>query len=327
MKVKKTIYINKIFLLLLLCLIINGCTEPYILETNTYEEALVIEATITNEFKKQEIILTKTSRFEDTKPKAEIGAQVYITDDAGNRYEFEEQSGKYISKSEFKAIPGREYHLDIITSDGQNYRSATETLSPVTTLEDVKPAVETKDTLKGVQIYVSSYDPTNKAKFYRYEYEETYKIIAPKWVPQELIVTGPQSIALVDWTTEARICYNTRKSSEIILSNTNGLTESRVNQPVRYISNKDYIIANRYSILVRQYTQNLESYTYHKTLKEMSDASSVLSPKQPGFIIGNIKCITNSNKKAIGFFEVAAVSSKRIFFNFDDTVLGDAYAS
>jgi len=317
--------LNITFILLLLCFIINGCTEPYILETNTYEEALVIEATITNEFKKQEIILTKTSRFEDTQPKAETGAQVYITDNTGNRYEFEEQSGKYISKSEFKAIPEREYHLDIITSDGQNYRSSTEILTPEVSIEDVKPIVETRDTLKGVQIYVSSYDPSNTAKFYRYTYEETYKIIAPKWVPQELIVTGPQSIALIDRTTEAKTCYGTRKSSEIMLANTTGLSESRVNFPIRYIDNKDYIIANRYSILVRLYTQNLESYTYHKTLKEMSGTSGVLSPKQPGLVNGNIKCISSSNKKAIGYFEVAAVSSKRIFFNFDDIFLGDPY--
>jgi len=57
----------------------------------------------------------------------------------------------------------------------------------------------------------------------------------------------------------------------------------------------------------------------------MSGASSVLSPKQPGLVIGNIKCITNSNERAIGFFEVAAVSSKRIYLNFDDIFLGDPY--
>jgi len=325
MKVKKTIYINKIFLLLLLCFIINGCTEPYILETNTYEEALVIEATITNEFKKQEIILTKTSRFEDTQPKAETGAQVYITDNTGNRYEFEEQSGKYISKNEFQAIPGREYHLDIITSDGQNYRSSTEILTPEVSIEDVKPIVEKRDTLNGVQIYVSSYDPSNKAKFYRFTYEETYKIIAPMWSPKELIVTGPQSVALVDRTTEARICYVTKKSPEIKLINTTGLSESRVNLPIRYIYRNDWILQHRYSIVVRLYSQNFKSYTYYKTLKDMSATSSVLSPQQPGFLDGNIKCISSSNKKAIGYFEVAAVSSKRIFFNFDDILIGNPY--
>ncbi|HEU4789157.1 MAG TPA: DUF4249 domain-containing protein, partial [Flavobacterium sp.] len=56
---------SNLFFLLLLFVIFNSCTEPYILETNTYEEALVVEATITNELKKQEITLTKTSRFED----------------------------------------------------------------------------------------------------------------------------------------------------------------------------------------------------------------------------------------------------------------------
>jgi len=94
--------------LLLLCLVVNSCTEPYSLETNTYEEALVVEATITNELKKQEITLTKTSRFEDKETKTESGANVFITDNAGNNYDFEEEDGKYVSTVEFQAIHGRE---------------------------------------------------------------------------------------------------------------------------------------------------------------------------------------------------------------------------
>ena len=75
----KTIY--SIILLLVFSFIVNSCTEPYILETNTYEEALVVEATITNELKKQEITLTKTSRFEDAATL--IAASDAIREDAG----------------------------------------------------------------------------------------------------------------------------------------------------------------------------------------------------------------------------------------------------
>lgn len=53
----------------MLTFIFNGCTETYPLLTNTYEEALVVEATITNELKNQEIKITKTSRLEDENSK------------------------------------------------------------------------------------------------------------------------------------------------------------------------------------------------------------------------------------------------------------------
>jgi hypothetical protein len=58
-------------------------------------------------------------------------------------------------------------------------------------------------------------------------------------------------------------------------------------------------------------------------MKEISSSESVLSPKQPGFVSGNIKCISNPDEKVIGFFEVSSFSSKRIFFNYSDLFPGE----
>ena len=184
---------NKIIFLLLTCFIINGCTEPYILETNTYEEALVVEATITNEFKKQEITLTKTAKLEDKEIKVESGADVYITDNTGNQYDFEEEAGKYVSTTEFQAIPEREYKLSINTSDGRSFESSIEKLAPINPIQDLKAFVETKeDSIRGVAIHVYNNDPTNNAKYYRYKFEETYKIVSSKLdFPKANVVPGP----------------------------------------------------------------------------------------------------------------------------------------
>ena len=315
--------LHKIILLLLCCFIINGCTETYILQTNTYEEALVVEATITNEFKKQEIKISKTSRFEDKETKIESGAEVYITDNVGNQYNFEEQSGVYVSTFEFQAIPEREYRLTINTRDDKSYQSSAEIMSPINPMEDVKVAVETKDTLRGVAINVSSYDPNNNAKYYRYEYEETYKIIAPKWVINKAVVLSATKIGIIPNSTDTRICYSTKNNTDILLTSTTGLNEDRVHFPVRFISDQNYIITHRYSILVRQYIENLAAYTYYKTLKKLSGTESILSPNQPGFIYGNLKSVDNPNEKIIGFFDVASVSSKRIYFNYEDLFPGE----
>lgn len=129
-------------LLLLSAFILNGCTEAYPLLTNTYEEALVVETTITNELKNQEIKLTKTARFEDEKYLPETGAEVYITDNSGNRYDFEDQSDKYVSTVAFQAVPGIQYQLHINTKDGRSFVSSPEVLSTVTPMESVKAAVE-----------------------------------------------------------------------------------------------------------------------------------------------------------------------------------------
>jgi hypothetical protein len=320
MRIKIT---SNLFFLLLLCFIFNSCTEPYILETNTYKEALVVEATITNELRKQEITLTKTSRFEDKETQIEKGADVFITDNTGIRYDFEEELGKYISTSEFQAVPGKKYKLNINTSDGQSFESTTETLSTINPMQDVKATVETKDSLRGVAIKVSGYDPTNTANYYRYEYEETYKIIAPKWVATKVILDNNSNILLVPNAIDTKVCYSTKKNTELILTNTSLQIDSHLNYRVRFISDQNYIITHRYSILIKQYVENLAAYTYYETLKKISESGSLLSPRQPGYLYGNLRSTNNPNEKVIGYFDVASVSSKRIYFNYEDLFPGE----
>jgi hypothetical protein len=328
---KKIFYIKSL-LFLLLAVVNVGCVEPYALQTNTFEEALVVEATITNEFKKQEVKISKTYRFEEDGPTFEAGATVFVTDNNGNQYEFEEQSDKYVSTTEFQAVSGREYQLNITTNDGKTYSSKTESLTTANQIESVNAAVATIDGVTGVQITVNNFDPTNTSKYYRYEYEETSKVTAPLWKPLKAVVMPPNEeinhrfIELVQRETEARICYSLAKSNTLLLTSTNLQSEDRViDFPVRFISNQDYIIAERYSILVKQYVQNLESYTFYKTLSEISGTGSILSQNQPGFFYGNIRSIENPSEKVIGFFDVASVSTKRIFFNYHDHFPGAQY--
>ena len=320
-----------VFFLALISTMTTNCTEPYALQTNNHEDAIVIEATLTNEFKKQEIKLSRTYRLEENGPSFEEGAIVYITDDMGNQYNFVENAEKYVSTTEFQAAPNRIYQLHITTADGKSYRSSNEQLTPVNEIQSVVPSAVTKEGIYGVEIKVNSFDPTNTSKYYRFEYEETYRIEAPKWYGIEahpvIYPNGgdpPGEISFSGWTREARVCYSSQKSNYIILTSTNNLSEDRVNFPIRFISKEDFIITHRYSILAKQYVQNLASYTFYQTMKSLSTSESILSQTQPGFFAGNIKSINNPNEKVIGFFEVSSYSEKRIFFNFSDLFPGQA---
>src|SRR6187402_946908 len=118
---------------------ITSCTTPYNYTTNEFEEVIVIEATITNELKKQEIKLSKTYKFEENGPVFETGAIVSITDDLGNIYGFDEVNNSYLSATEFKALSERTYQLHIKTKDGKSYSSSVEKLTTETNIEDVVP--------------------------------------------------------------------------------------------------------------------------------------------------------------------------------------------
>lgn len=315
--------LNKIFFVLIISFFLQGCTETYPLLTSTYEEALVVEATITNEFKTQEIKLTKTAKFEDEKYLAESGAEVFITDDADHQYAFKYDGDRYISETEFKAETERKYQLHIKTKDGRSFESSPEILTPINPMQNVKAAIETKDDLRGVGIRVNSFDPNNQSKYYRYEYEETYKIIAPKWVTTKATLDQKGAIVFVTNSTETKTCYTSKKSTDLLLTSTNTLNEDRTNFLIRFISDQNYIITTRYSILVKQYIESLNAFTYYSTLKQISDAGSTLSPTQPGILLGNIKSVNNPNNKIVGYFDVASVSTERIYFNYIDLFPGE----
>jgi archaellin len=328
-------YFHKISLFLVLALALTGCTEQYVFQNTDFESALVVEGTITNELKNQTIRVSQVYQLEETGPRFEKGANVFVTDDKGNEYQFEEKDTVYASITAFRAEPGRKYQLKIKTREGKNYTSDEQVLTTETKIDNVTATVENVNGQRGVQINVNSFDPANTSKYYRYEYTETYKIIAPKWYSLEAsVVTIPANpgnpiegtppsparevIAVEPRTKEVKTCFSTKKNDAIILNNTSGLSEDRVHFPVRFISDQNYIISHRYSILVKQYVQNLAAYTFYKTLRDLSTSGSVLSPKQPGFFYGNMKSVENPEEKVIGFFEVSSVSTERIYFNYAD---------
>lgn len=312
--------------------IFASCVDPYQLETNTFEEALVIEATLTNELKQQQVKITKTFKLEETVPQIVTNATVSISDDNGNSYNFSSSNGVYLSNSPFQAEAGRAYKLRI-ESDGKIYESTSEVLAESLPIESVTTTIETNNGERGVQIKVNSYDPSGNSKYYRFDYEETYKVIAPLW--SEFVATIEQDDA-VGWSTgdliiltprtyEAKTCYSTVKSTNLNVTKTVGLSEDRVQDyPIRFISVTDPIIQNRYSIKVSQYVQSLAAYTFYETLAQLSEeGENIFSQNQPGFFYGNISSISNPSEKVIGFFEVSGVAEKRIFFNFNDVFPND----
>ena len=309
--------------LLIISLFTNSCVEPFDIKTEVFESAIVIEGTITNEFKHQKIKLTRTFRFEEAFPLAESNADVKIIDDSQNTYNFEESvlNGNYISVSKFSAEPNTTYQLQITTSDGRLYSSEPAQLTNNTEIDDVYAVRETSNLgVDHMAIFVDSFDPTGKSVYYRYEYEETYKIIAPFWSNKDVIITNPrEEFDVVQRTQQDRLCYNTVYSNTIIQTQTNGFTEDRVTRfPVRLISRENFIISYRYSILIKQYVQSLAAHTFYRILNDLSSSESLLSQNQPGFLEGNVFSIESSDEKVLGFFEVSSVSSKRIFFNYKD---------
>lgn len=299
------------------------CTEPFEFESKDFENILVIEGTITDELSTKEILLSRTSANLGEDINKEGGAQVIVEDNLGNvfRYEEEGETGKYISQTEFEALAGRTYFLKITTSDGNSYTSSSVSLPPEAQIKDLKAIRTTKEGVDGVSILVSSQGANGESGFYKYNYEETYRIISFFNPSKELIVVSedPPELELIDKTQEERVCYNTISSNSIFVASSDGSRDNEINNfELRFINKLDKIVTSRYSILVKQFSQSRDANTFYENLKEFSSLENLFSQTQPGFITGNIKSDIEPDQKVLGFFEVASVSSKRIFFSFND---------
>ncbi|WP_310993231.1 DUF4249 domain-containing protein [Aequorivita marina] len=314
--------------LLLFLLFLWNCTEPYEIETVDYESVLVVESTITNEMKKQVVRLSRTSTLENSEVLIESDANVNVMTSDGQNYHFyfDSELGYYISSQAFSAEPGIFYTLKINTADGKNYTSSAVNLPPVVEMgeiyaERVSDPNQKKD---GVQVLVNTTDPTGNSKYFRYEYEETYKIIAPNPTQyySEIVnydpMEGTYQVILTPREPE-EICYSTEFSTGITQASTTEFNENRVFRfPVRYLSKNDPKIRTRYSLLVKQYVQSVEAFTFYKIIKDLGSIQSLLSQGQPGYVVGNLSAEADPEERVLGFFEASSVSSKRIYFNYED---------
>ena len=306
------------------CFILNSCIEEFVPETITFENLLVVEATITDELKFHEIKLSRTFPFEGQSTSESL-ADVNIIDDTQNIYSFNEtEPGKYISSIMFNIEQNKTYTLHITTKDNKSFTSSSVKLpsntAQITDVSYIK--ITNPNGEEGIDIVVDSFDPTGNSKYYRYEFEETYKITAPLWSPRDAIVLSnrpPFRVGTQPRIKEERVCYNTVKNSSILQTETNILTEDRITQfPLKFIAKESPILRDRYSILVKQYVQSLEAHSYYETLNAFSNSENVFSENQPGFLDGNILSDTNANDKVLGFFEVTSIKSQRIYIKYED---------
>ena len=103
--------------------LLASCTEDVVMDVPQGRRVPVVEATITNEFKRHEVILSYSSAMYDTTGREMItNAEVYVTsnDDTIWFYEQENKPGHYLSDS-VAGHKNRWYHLEVNVEENSLY--------------------------------------------------------------------------------------------------------------------------------------------------------------------------------------------------------------
>ncbi|KFB00303.1 hypothetical protein IA57_11480 [Mangrovimonas yunxiaonensis] len=318
---------KKIITLLVCCFYLVGCKEPFEPKSYDFESYLVVEGNLTNELKKQQITLSKTYELTENNSPYVNNATVWVEDDTGvsHTYSYTE-NGIYESEIAFQAEQNKTYQLFISTPNGELYTSEEVSTPPTAEITTLYPEYNNNE--NEINILLDANITNETAKFFRYEYIETYKIIVPHWYDIDFEIinfeTDPYNSDFISYDIvfnqrdpNERVCYSTINSTGIIQTSTKDLETNNIFRfPVRILDENDLSLTReRYSILVKQFVQNESAYNYYNTLNELGNTGDILSPNQPGYIKGNISLENNPEKRVLGFFEVTTLDSERIYFD------------
>ncbi|MEC8831736.1 MAG: DUF4249 domain-containing protein [Bacteroidota bacterium] len=337
-----------LFSVLFFCFSCLDELEIDVLEDNDTSPALVVEAVFTDEPITQKVYLSRSSLRLDLETDTiynpyiplgsrpidsvdmEGGATVRVFGDDGSTYQFTEgEEGTYLSNQPFALQMGVGYTLDISTQHGVEYESDPLVVEGRSQLTNVYAERAVNDNgEEGVAIYVDSDPQQGNTQFYRYTYEETYKVISPNWVGSEFRLTNYDPCALpfptydleiVAREVQNRVCYNTVASTTIQQFSTSGSPDRNISKHmVRFIGKDNFIISERYSILVQQQVQSADAYSFYETLNGFSKSENIFSQVQPGAIYANVHRKDGASENVLGYVEAVGVSDQRLFFNFDD---------
>ena len=218
--------------------------------------------------------------------------------------------GFYVVNDSFSFAPGMKYALDIQLG-GKHYRSAY--ISPVHTPAIDEVSWQLNDD-HSMDILVSTHDPENKIKYYRWSFEEDWEIRA-KILTYYRYDPETDEVIRQDVNIDNRYyCWDSDHSKSLLLASSVKYTEAAIrNHKIHSFQPGDSRYSYLYSIFVRQYGLEEEAYLYFDNLqRNMDESSSIFSP-QPSEITGNIQCLSDPDEIVIGFITASEVTTYRLY--------------
>ena len=151
-----------------LSLLFLSCEELIEVDLNDSDPKLVIEAEITNNGNKQEILISRTVNFDDDKPfEPIVNAQVTLTNNHGKSFHFpHDKNGVYVSPNFISLNTSDTYFLNVEV-DGQQYNST----SKMDEYVEIDSLGVTKEEIFGDSYYfinMKFHDPAGVPNYYKY---------------------------------------------------------------------------------------------------------------------------------------------------------------
>lgn len=294
-------------------ILISGCVDRFVPDIkNGQEQFLVVDGLITNQAGPYYVKITLSSSLDGDNTNLS-GVSVSIESESGENETLTEISPGQYATSTIQGVVGNSYRLNLVY-ENKEYQSTWETILPaaqidsITFEEQVKGTTDKEIEVAGLQFYVNSHSQPDGPSFFRFEWEETWKI-GVRWVPNYLFLGNDQ---LGNNPDIKSTCWRYNNPANISIATTTGFSNNKLTQhPLQFITPEEERYSRRYSLNVKQYSLEEEEFIFWKNLQESNEEIGSLFDRQPATVIGNISSINESGDIILGYFSANGVTESR----------------
>jgi hypothetical protein len=273
---------------------------------------LVVEGFIeTNGADPTSFTLSRTVKLDSNTYTPEPGATVTIEDTLQNKYPLTENTPGTYTYPAHQFNNNASYRLRITTTAGKEYASDFFPLVANPDIDSITWSRLQTSARNGMQIYANTHDPQNNARYFRFEYQETWEFHSAfeqtiKYIPGTGLVGN---VPITDY-----ICWHNNNSSDIVLASSVQLSQNLIfHAPIVFIPDGAQQLSVRYSILVKQYALTKEAFAWWQILQKNTEQIGSIFGVQPSVNPGNIHCTTDTAEQVLGYASGGNTHSQRIF--------------
>jgi hypothetical protein len=272
-------------------MLLTACEDVIDFETKEAPSLMVVDGWITNQPGPQTVTLTWSTTYFNGETKAVTGADVSVTDDAGNVFVFDDLEGNGVytwgqGKADTLARLGRTYVLHV--KNGAEEYLASNVMKRVPTIDSI---VYQKETLP----FKPEKGPKDgfEVQFYARDFEGVGDMY---WIKP--IVSGQVQISkVINISLAYDAAYNAGSPSDGLI----------FIQPLRTSITRDSLFSAGHSVGVELHSINEDGFNFLKQLREQASNGGLFATPVVN-VKSNVKNLNPQGPRALGFFGTSAVT-------------------
>ena len=305
-----------LYLLIATLLLANCVREISFQEDDADQTVLVVSGVLTDGNGPHIIRLTRPGNYDKQAFQVVSDAGISLSDNLGNTYRYQSvfpaDRPAYYELRDVKGETGRTYTLDIRLADGEQYRSHPQVMPEPIALDTAE--------VRGEWYYSTTAEGEVVRAPFAFVYARTLAPAVTKdryllWESEAIYIFNEISPKLYVFLPVSHQCFvNNRINDQLVaIADLNKYSPGGVvfeNVGKRKI---DQAFEKRIAFAVYQRSIGREAYQYWEKINKLLLASGTIFDAPPAAVAGNVENMTHPNNPALGFFEVGAADTSRVF--------------